>query len=128
MYNNPPNTTIPQQVMAKTSPTSPPLVSPTPSRSIISLLRAIVQKEGIGALWKGTGAGATRAAVLTASQCATYDEAKRVRGVGGYGVWEGKGCRGVWGVGGYRVWEGMRCVVDSFWESVVGDSLGVLVR
>jgi len=42
-----------------------------------STLAAIVRHEGIGGLWKGAGMSMTRSAVLTASQCATYDEVKR---------------------------------------------------
>ncbi|CAN0920010.1 Mitochondrial substrate carrier family protein ucpB [Linum grandiflorum] len=40
-------------------------------------LRKIVSEEGVRALWKGVGPGMTRAAALTASQLATYDETKR---------------------------------------------------
>lgn len=39
----------------------------------------IVSKEGIGALWKGVAPAMARAAALTASQLATYDETKRVK-------------------------------------------------
>ncbi|XVF32681.1 hypothetical protein REPUB_Repub17cG0103500 [Reevesia pubescens] len=41
-------------------------------------MRGIVSKEGIGALWKGVGPATVRAAALTASQLATYDESKRL--------------------------------------------------
>lgn len=47
------------------------------ARSSMGIMRDIVRREGVGALWKGTVPGATRAAVLTASQCATYDEVKQ---------------------------------------------------
>ncbi|PON57205.1 Mitochondrial substrate/solute carrier [Parasponia andersonii] len=41
------------------------------------LLR-IVSQEGVKALWKGVGPAMARAAALTASQLATYDETKRI--------------------------------------------------
>lgn len=47
----------------------------------LTLVRELVATSGVAGLWKGTAAGATRAAVLTASQCVTYDAAKRVRRV-----------------------------------------------
>ncbi|KAK6239297.1 hypothetical protein QUC31_004766 [Theobroma cacao] len=47
-------------------------------RGPIAELRKIVSKEGIGALWKGVGPATARAAALTASQLATYDESKRI--------------------------------------------------
>ncbi|KAL5712842.1 hypothetical protein ACHQM5_014969 [Ranunculus cassubicifolius] len=40
-------------------------------------LQRIISEEGFKALWKGVGAAMTRAAALTASQMATYDESKR---------------------------------------------------
>ncbi|CAA0832082.1 Mitochondrial substrate carrier family protein [Striga hermonthica] len=45
--------------------------------SVQELVR-ISSDEGIGALWKGVGPAMARAAILTASQLATYDESKRV--------------------------------------------------
>ena len=36
----------------------------------------IVRQEGVAALWKGTTPSMARAALLTAAQCATYDEVK----------------------------------------------------
>ena len=42
-------------------------------------LRRTMSEEGIRALWKGVGPAMTRAAALTASQLATYDESKRVK-------------------------------------------------
>lgn len=47
-------------------------------RGPIVEMRRIVSKEGIGALWKGVGPASVRAAALTASQLATYDESKQV--------------------------------------------------
>ncbi|PRQ26246.1 putative mitochondrial carrier domain-containing protein [Rosa chinensis] len=41
-------------------------------------VRAIIGEEGVKALWKGVGPAMTRAATLTASQLATYDETKRM--------------------------------------------------
>ncbi|EOA21496.1 hypothetical protein CARUB_v10001892mg [Capsella rubella] len=49
-----------------------------PNAVAIAEVREIVSKEGIGALWKGVGPAMVRAAALTASQLATYDEAKRI--------------------------------------------------
>lgn len=42
-------------------------------------LRTIISEEGVKALWKGVGPAMARAAALTASQLATYDETKRVK-------------------------------------------------
>lgn len=42
-------------------------------------LRTIISEEGVKALWKGVGPAMARAATLTASQLATYDETKRVK-------------------------------------------------
>lgn len=47
------------------------------SRGMVAMMREIARTEGPLALYKGTVPGATRAAVLTASQCATYDEVKQ---------------------------------------------------
>lgn len=47
-------------------------------RGPIAEMRRIVSKEGIGALWKGVGPASVRAAALTASQLATYDESKQI--------------------------------------------------
>jgi solute carrier family 25 uncoupling protein 8/9 len=41
-------------------------------------MRKVVAHEGLKALWKGVGPAMTRAGCLTASQMATYDEAKQV--------------------------------------------------
>ncbi|XP_030479963.1 uncharacterized protein LOC115697191 isoform X1 [Cannabis sativa] len=48
------------------------------NRGPIEELRRIVSQEGIIALWKGVGPAMARAAALTASQLATYDETKRI--------------------------------------------------
>ena len=45
--------------------------------SLFGFLRGAVRTEGVAVLWKGSGPAVVRAAVLTASQCASYDEAKR---------------------------------------------------
>ncbi|GLU03435.1 hypothetical protein SLE2022_206360 [Rubroshorea leprosula] len=45
-------------------------------RGMVAELRRIVSKEGISALWKGVGPAMARAAALTSSQLATYDESK----------------------------------------------------
>lgn len=41
-------------------------------------LRRMISEEGVKALWKGVGPAMARAATLTASQLATYDETKRI--------------------------------------------------
>ena len=46
-------------------------------RNYYAVLKEVVQTEGITGLWQGTTPGMMRAAVLTASQMATYDEVKR---------------------------------------------------
>lgn len=47
------------------------------------IIKGIYEKEGIRGFWKGGVPGMSRAAVLTASQCVTYDESKRFLEVGG---------------------------------------------
>uniref|UniRef100_A0A6N2MLL4 Mitochondrial substrate carrier family protein ucpB n=1 Tax=Salix viminalis TaxID=40686 RepID=A0A6N2MLL4_SALVM len=47
-------------------------------RGSMAEMRTIVSEEGIRALWKGVGPAMVRAAALTASQLATYDETKQV--------------------------------------------------
>lgn len=49
-----------------------------PNAVPMAQVREIVSIGGIGALWKGFGPAMVRAAALTASQLATYDETKRV--------------------------------------------------
>lgn len=50
----------------------------TSRTSTIGVMRKIVAEEGLKALWKGVGPAMARAGCLTASQMATYDEAKQV--------------------------------------------------
>lgn len=50
----------------------------TGSTSTIGEMRKVVAQEGLKALWKGVGPAMARAGCLTASQMATYDEAKQV--------------------------------------------------
>ncbi|KAG6415342.1 hypothetical protein SASPL_122753 [Salvia splendens] len=50
----------------------------TNSRGPIQELQKIASEEGMAALWKGLGPAMTRAAALTASQLATYDQSKQV--------------------------------------------------
>ncbi|KAL1558459.1 mitochondrial substrate carrier family protein ucpB-like [Salvia divinorum] len=50
----------------------------TNTRGPIQELQKIASEEGIAALWKGLGPAMTRAAALTASQLATYDESKQM--------------------------------------------------
>lgn len=44
-------------------------------------MRQIISKEGTIALWKGARPAMARAATLTASQLATYDETKQVHAI-----------------------------------------------
>ncbi|KAF5930330.1 hypothetical protein HYC85_031203 [Camellia sinensis] len=53
-------------------------MNPNLTRGAIGEMRKIASEEGITALWKGVGPAMARAASLTASQLATYDEFKRV--------------------------------------------------
>ena len=48
-----------------------------PSTSM-GVIRAVVSADGVTGLWKGAMPGLFRSAILTACQCATYDEVKRV--------------------------------------------------
>ncbi|KAL9270023.1 Mitochondrial substrate carrier family protein ucpB-like protein [Drosera capensis] len=49
------------------------------SKDALGEMRKIYVEEGAMALWKGVGPAMARAAALTSSQLATYDESKRVR-------------------------------------------------
>lgn len=53
-------------------------MSSDPRGGSIRELRKIVSEEGVRALWKGVGPAMARAAALTASQLATYDESKQI--------------------------------------------------
>lgn len=45
-------------------------------RNPFAIAAAVVREEGAAGLWKGTTPSMARAALLTAAQCATYDEVK----------------------------------------------------
>lgn len=45
--------------------------------SPLQVLLSVARSDGVAGLWRGTAPGMARAAVLTASQCATYDQAKQ---------------------------------------------------
>ncbi|KAK6940905.1 Mitochondrial substrate/solute carrier [Dillenia turbinata] len=49
-------------------------MNPKMNRGAFQEMRSIAAEEGVKALWKGVGPAMTRAAALTASQLATYDE------------------------------------------------------
>eukprot|EP01026_Neomeris_dumetosa_P056076 TRINITY_DN5120_c1_g1_i1.p1 TRINITY_DN5120_c1_g1~~TRINITY_DN5120_c1_g1_i1.p1 ORF type:complete len:281 (-),score=30.58 TRINITY_DN5120_c1_g1_i1:458-1300(-) len=46
--------------------------------SPLQIAKEVLRKEGMIGLWKGSVPSSTRAAVLTASQCVTYDEVKGI--------------------------------------------------
>ena len=46
--------------------------------SIVSIFRSVVKARGIKGLWAGSLPSISRGAMLTASQCVTYDETKRL--------------------------------------------------
>lgn len=52
--------------------------TPGAATSSIGVIRAVVQADGVVGLWKGAMPGLVRSAILTAAQCATYDEVKRI--------------------------------------------------
>eukprot|EP00798_Chlamydomonas_sp_ICE-L_P024962 gene24962-10620_t len=43
----------------------------------MGVIRSVMAKDGVTGLWKGAMPGLVRSAILTAAQCATYDEVKR---------------------------------------------------
>ncbi|KAK9863634.1 hypothetical protein WJX84_011828 [Apatococcus fuscideae] len=49
----------------------------SPFHSSSQVIRHVIKNEGLSGLWNGTAPSMTRAAVLTAAQCATYDEVKK---------------------------------------------------
>ena len=51
--------------------------SPSQPPGPYQVLRGVVREKGIAGLWRGSAMSMTRSAVLTASQCATYDEVKK---------------------------------------------------
>ncbi|KAK6937453.1 Mitochondrial substrate/solute carrier [Dillenia turbinata] len=53
-------------------------MNPKMNRGAFGEMRSIAAEEGVKALWKGVGPAMTRAAALTASQLATYDESKQL--------------------------------------------------
>ncbi|PNW72754.1 hypothetical protein CHLRE_15g641200v5 [Chlamydomonas reinhardtii] len=50
---------------------------PTVPKTSVGVIRAVVAADGVAGLWKGAMPGLIRSAILTAAQCATYDEVKR---------------------------------------------------
>ncbi|GMH43744.1 hypothetical protein BSKO_11678 [Bryopsis sp. KO-2023] len=45
-------------------------------KSISTVMREVTHQEGFAGFWRGLGPSISRSSVLTASQCATYDEVK----------------------------------------------------
>ncbi|KAJ1641223.1 mitochondrial carrier domain-containing protein [Pavlovales sp. CCMP2436] len=62
--------TVQQSVMRRAG------TQPLPAGSAFGVAAQLVRDGGVRSLWTGAGAAVTRCAVLTASQCATYDRAK----------------------------------------------------
>ncbi|GLC36793.1 hypothetical protein PLESTM_000502500 [Pleodorina starrii] len=50
---------------------------PTAQKTSMGVIRTVVAQDGVAGLWKGAMPGLIRSAILTAAQCATYDEVKR---------------------------------------------------
>ncbi|KAG1659971.1 hypothetical protein FOA52_010604 [Chlamydomonas sp. UWO 241] len=46
-------------------------------RSSMGVIRAVIAADGVVGLWKGAMPGLVRSSILTAAQCATYDEIKK---------------------------------------------------
>ncbi|KAJ9520243.1 hypothetical protein QJQ45_030272, partial [Haematococcus lacustris] len=59
--------------------------TPGAQKTSMGVIRAVMAADGVAGLWKGAMPGLFRSAILTASQCATYDEVKR--GVLNYTGW-----------------------------------------
>ena len=57
-----------------------------PMNTSMGVIRSVIAADGVAGLWKGAMPGLYRSAILTACQCATYDECKRVvMGATGWG-------------------------------------------
>ncbi|MDB9925294.1 solute carrier family 25 protein [bacterium] len=66
-------------VQATTMTISPTLTNNSNNNSsALSVAKRIVHERGVKGLWAGSSMSVTRSAILTASQCAAYDEAKRL--------------------------------------------------
>ena len=52
--------------------------SRTDNMGLLEIIRTIVKNHGVRGLWKGCVPSLLRSSLLTASQCAVYDESKRV--------------------------------------------------
>lgn len=50
---------------------------PAAQKTSVGVIKAVVAADGVPGLWKGAMPGLIRSAILTAAQCATYDEVKR---------------------------------------------------
>ncbi|KAG2482543.1 hypothetical protein HYH03_018534 [Edaphochlamys debaryana] len=50
---------------------------PAVPKTSMGVIRQVVAADGVAGLWKGAMPGLIRSAILTAAQCATYDEVKR---------------------------------------------------
>ena len=53
---------------------------------MVQILRAAIAKDGVKGLWKGSAPATARASVVTACQCASYEDLKKlVMGMSGWG-------------------------------------------
>lgn len=52
--------------------------TPGAATTSMGVIRTVVAADGVVGLWKGAMPGLVRSAILTAAQCATYDEVKRL--------------------------------------------------
>ncbi|MEW5310807.1 MAG: hypothetical protein WDW38_002568 [Sanguina aurantia] len=51
--------------------------NPDVPKTSLGVIRSVIKSDGVAGLWKGAMPGLVRSAILTAAQCATYDEVKR---------------------------------------------------
>ena len=71
-----PTELIKTRLMADARTADVPGPRPGAVRGPLACAAAIVRERGVAGLWRGVGPSAARSAILTASQCATYDGVK----------------------------------------------------
>jgi solute carrier family 25 uncoupling protein 8/9 len=72
-----PTELIKTRMQTQANPSSSSSVSRS-KPTTIQILRSVVEKDGVKGLWKGSGPGMARASVITACQCASYEDLKRM--------------------------------------------------